>query len=75
MEAETTVESAIDRLVDEYRSRCLWFLRADYYPTTRAERLRVLAYVERHGDVQAYRRVAALREWLSRASSEASASS
>ena len=22
-------------LVDEYRSRCLWFLREDYYPATR----------------------------------------
>jgi hypothetical protein len=72
---ETTVESAIDQLVDEYRSRCLWFLRSDYYPTTRAERLRVLVYVERHGDVQAHRRAAALREWLSRPSSETSASS
>jgi hypothetical protein len=21
-------------LMDEYRSRCLWFLRGDYYPST-----------------------------------------
>ena len=72
---DTAADTAIDRLVDEFRSRCLWFLRADYYPTTRAGRLRVLAYIERHGDVQAHRRAAALREWLSRPSSEASASS
>jgi hypothetical protein len=24
--------AAIDRLVDEYHLRCLWFLRSDYYP-------------------------------------------
>ena len=37
-------------LVDEYRSRCLWFLREDYYPATRDEILTVLRHIERHGD-------------------------
>ena len=32
-----TVEKAVDILVDDYRTRCLWFLRADYYPATREE--------------------------------------
>ena len=28
------IAEAVDRLVDEYRHRCLWFLRGDYYPST-----------------------------------------
>lgn len=55
---------AIVRLVDEYRTRCLWFLRPDFYPATTAERLRVLGYIERYGDREGYRRAAALRRWL-----------
>ena len=69
------VGEAIDRLVDEYRHRCLWFLRADYYPTTDAERLRVLGYIQRHGDRSAYVRAAEARRWLSPPSSAASAAS
>ena len=26
------ITGAVNRLVDEYRTRCLWSLRADYYP-------------------------------------------
>ena len=50
------VIDSVDRLVDEYRVRCLWFLRPDYYPSTVDERLRVLAYIERHGDREGFRR-------------------
>ncbi len=32
----------INQLVDQYRDRCLWFLRADYYPTDLPEVLRTL---------------------------------
>jgi uncharacterized protein (DUF3820 family) len=60
-------------LVDEYRQRCLWFLRDDYYPTTPAEALQVLQYIERHGDVAALRKVAPLKKWLSQNSNERSA--
>ena len=69
------VAQAIDRLVDEYRHRCLWFLRADYYPTTDEERLRALRYIQRHGDRTAYVRAAELRRWLSPASNAPSAGS
>ena len=65
--------SAVNALVDEYRMRCLWFLRPDWYPTTLEERLRALEYIERRGDIAAFRRARALREWLSRSSKEASA--
>lgn len=66
-------EQAFRALVDEYRSRCLWFLRADYYPDTAVERAWVLDAIAANGDVHAFRRVAELRTWLSRISSEASA--
>jgi hypothetical protein len=67
------VAEAVNRLVDEYRGRCLWFLRGDYYPATDDERLAVLAYIERYGDRNAYARAAEVRQWLSRASSATSA--
>lgn len=69
------VEDAVDRLVDEYRLRCLWFVRPEYRPRTDAERLRVLDAICRHGDREAFRRAAPLRTWLSPKSSDASAGS
>jgi hypothetical protein len=72
---EDVAEKAVDALIDEYRARCLWFLRPDYYPTTTEERLRLLGYIERHGDLQAYRRASPLRQWLSRRSNAISAGS
>ena len=65
--------AAIDALVDRYRNRCLWFLRSDYYPTTDADRLRLLTYVEQYGDVAAYRQAGKLKRWLSQSSSAPSA--
>jgi hypothetical protein len=69
------VEAAVNAFVDAYRARCLWFLRSDYYPATADERLRVLDYIQRHGDREAFQRAAALRAWLSRPSSERSVGS
>lgn len=66
---------AVNALVDDYRTRCLWFLRPDYYPETRDERLRVLDYVQRYGDRDAHVRAATLRQWLSQSSSAESAAS
>ena len=71
----TDAAGAVDRLVDEYRHRCLWFLREDYYPTTDDQRLRVLGCIERYGDLAGYRRAAEVRRWLSRISSAPSAGS
>ncbi len=56
--------NAVRALTDEYRQRCLWFLRADYYPATPAEALRVLGYIERRGDLAAFQKVAPLKQWL-----------
>lgn len=69
------IMQAVRRLVDEYRDRCLWFLRSDYYPVGREEVLRTLAYIERHGDQQGFRQAAEIKQWLSRHSSAASANS
>ena len=62
-------EAEIRALIDAQRARCLWFLEKDYYPATLEEKLRVLGYIERHGDLAAYHRAAPLRQWLSRHSS------
>lgn len=72
---ERDIDAAIDALVDEYRVRCLWSLRPDYYPRTVREQLSVLSTIERYGDLAAYRRVSTLRQWLSPSSSEASVAS
>ena len=71
----TTIAETVNRLVDEYRLQCLWFLRADYYPSSDEERRRVLDYIQRHGDRTAYQRAAEIRRWLSPSSSAASAAS
>ena len=69
------VASALRSLIDDYRSRCLWFLAPDYYPASEAEALRVLAAIERHGDRAAFQRASEIRQWLSPNSSAASAGS
>ncbi len=71
--APESIEAAVDALVEEYRGRCLWFLRPDYRPTTREDRLRALDYIERNGDLVAYQRAAKLKRCLSLGSSASSA--
>jgi len=68
-------EASFRAFVDDYRPRCLWFLAADYYPTTPDERVAVLRLIEQHGDRAAFRRAAGFRQWLSRPSSARSATS
>jgi hypothetical protein len=51
-------------LVDEYRSRCLWFLRQGYYPETTDEAIRVLDSIQSHGDLQAFKRAGELKQWV-----------
>jgi hypothetical protein len=72
---EPALEEAVNRLVDEYRLRCLWFLRENYYPTTDADRRRILRAIQRHGDRVAFEKAGELLRWLSRNSSETSAGS
>jgi len=63
----------VDQLVDTYRDRCLWFLRADYYPTDLQDILRTLDYIRRYGDLEAFRKAGALYQRLSSDSSKPSA--
>jgi hypothetical protein len=67
------IDAALRALVDEYRNRCLWYLRPDYYPVTRDDALRVLDAIQRLGDRDGYRRAAEIRSWLSPPSSATSA--
>ncbi|MEW6742488.1 MAG: hypothetical protein AB1486_06995 [Planctomycetota bacterium] len=67
------IQSELRELVDAYRSLCLWFLREDFYPRTKPEALRVLDHIQRHGDLEAFRRAGKLRTWLLRNSSAGSA--
>jgi hypothetical protein len=59
---------AIRELVDEYRDRCLWFQRPDYYPETPEEILRAIELIERYGDRAAYKRAETIRAWLTQSS-------
>ena len=67
------VDSEFRRFVDDQRIRCLWFMRRDYYPATDAERLRALDAIERHGDLEAFKRARSFRAWLLQHSSDTSA--
>jgi len=69
------VRRQVNQLVDAYRDRCLWFLRADYYPTDVADVLRTLDYIRRYGDQEAFRKAGELHQWLSQDSSKPSAGS
>jgi hypothetical protein len=64
METEA-LQKEINALIDEYRARCLWFLQKNYYPLNREDTLRVLDYIKRYGDLEAFRRASTLAEWLS----------
>lgn len=65
-----TLDETFNAFIDAHRSSCLWFLRADYDPVTRPQRLRALDYIQRYGDRETYRQAAALRQWLLQHSSE-----
>ena len=70
---ETTAMDEVYQLVDEYRDRCLWFLRPDYYPQTIREAVTVLEAIEKHGDRAAFQKAATLRRWFLQNSKENSA--
>ena len=70
----TDLEAAVDRLVDECRSQCLWYVRPDYYPRTDGERLEILQAIQERATLAVFQRAGALKVWLSRRSSDESAS-
>jgi hypothetical protein len=72
--ARDEVVRAVDELVDACRVDCLWYLRRDYYPRTDAERVRALEAIQERSGRDVFRRAGLLKAWLSRHSSDASAS-
>jgi hypothetical protein len=73
MQNQDQLMNSVNAMVDEYRTRCLWFLREDYYPESLADVARVLDYIERHGDKEAFQKAATLRQWLLQNSNVSSA--
>jgi hypothetical protein len=59
-------------LIEGYRSRCLWFLAKDFVPETPAQAMRVLEYIERYGDREAFVQARRLKQWLSPSTSKES---
>jgi hypothetical protein len=59
------LEDKVLRLVEDYRARCLWFMRKDFVPRTPDEILQVLDLIERNGDRAAYLRAEEIKRWLS----------
>ena len=60
-----SLQSRLEPLMEKYRVRCLWFLSPQYLPDTPESALRVLEYIERYGDRQAYLEAEDLKQWLS----------
>jgi hypothetical protein len=75
MEIPPQVATTLTKLMDDYRIRCLWFLRSDYYPATVDEAVHVLQSIQRHGDAAGFKRAAEVLEWLSPTFSAKSAGS
>lgn len=59
------IDEQVAALVEEYRDRCLWFLRPNYLPTTPEETRRVLELIERYGDRACFDRAEEIKTWLS----------
>jgi len=75
MTSDPALDAEVRSLVDEYRERCLWFVRAGYYPSTPEEILLTMRWIRARGDRKAFQRARKIEEWLSRTSSETSAAS
>jgi hypothetical protein len=62
MTLDAAFDAEVHSFVDEYRQRCLWFVRADYYPSTPDEILRVLWWIRGRSDREAFQRSAEIEE-------------
>jgi hypothetical protein len=56
--------AALAQLMEQYRDRCLWFLRPDYVPEDAEGARRVLDLIERYGDRSAFQRAEEIKAWL-----------
>ena len=55
-------------VVADYRDTCLWYLRTDVPPENDIQLEQVLSAIENHGDLEAFKRVGRIRQWLPRGS-------
>jgi hypothetical protein len=46
----------INRFIDEQRIVCLWYMREDYYPSTKKEKISVLRKIQSHGNLEAFKK-------------------
>lgn len=67
-----TITEIVAALVEDYRDRCLWFLRPDYMPKSHEEILQTLTLIKRYGDRSAYQRAEEISSWLSQSSRQES---
>ena len=72
-EATASAMRDVRALVDEYRLRCFWYSRVDYYPDSPDAAVRALEAIQRYGDLAGFKKAGALRQWLSRTSNARSA--
>jgi hypothetical protein len=72
---DSSTESELRAFIESQRSRCLWYMREDYVPSTVEERLQVLDAIQRHGDRDAFVAADRFKRWLSARSSSGSAGS
>jgi hypothetical protein len=73
--ARDEVQRAVDRLVEECRVECLWYVRPDYLPSTDEERLAILDAIQQRSTREVFQRAGVLKTWLSRHCSDGSAAS
>ena len=62
--ADSDLARAVDKLIDDCRSTCLWHQRPDYYPADDEARVRVLDEILGHADRATFIRASKLRQRL-----------
>ena len=70
---EASLAGRMAGLVGKYRARCLWFLKEDFIPVTVESALRTLKYIERYGDLEAWREAEEMKQCLLQSSNSKSA--
>jgi len=49
-------ETDINRFIDEQRPECLWFVRKDYYPDTKKQKIYILRQIQKNGNLDAFKK-------------------
>jgi hypothetical protein len=62
--ADERLVYSLRQLVETYRERCLWSLKPDFMPASRADAIMALEYIERYGDRAGFIQARHLKTWL-----------